>query len=214
MEELAPAVITADWRSSQDGRGWQLALAAGLDLVEANLFAYAPAVEEDGRYVKAAWPADTLLIVDDRIVPLSGKTEGAVVMELFDSSALSGYLLIAEAHLEAEQALRWPRYEGIDSFLAAYQLDLPLLNRWFSQPWGNFYARPVQVVAEYCLGGIAVTADGEVLQGGEPVTGLYAAGEITGGLHGWSLMPGSALTADLVFGRHVGLTAALNHGSD
>lgn len=208
MEELAPEVRIASWRRSQAGIGWRAAMEAGLDLVDANLFAFAPAFEDNDVWVKADWPAGTLLIVEDRIIPLDGFTEKDLVTELLGSATLTGYMVVAETQLRSEPELNWPRYEGIDAFMEAYQLDLPLLRRWYLQRWDIFRGRQVKAVAEYCLGGIAVNESGETLRGGEPVRGLYAAGEISGGLHGWSLMPGAALTESVVWGRLVGRGAA------
>ncbi len=208
MEELAPEVRIASWRSSQTGLGWRAAMEAELDLVDANLFAFAPAIKDNEEWVKADWPAGTLLIVEDRIISLAGFTGGDLVAELLGSGSLTGYLLVAETQLGLETELNWSRYEGIDAFMEAYHLDLPLLRRWYVQPWDVFYGRQVTAVAEYCLGGIAVNENGVTLRGGEPVRGLYAVGEISGGLHGLNLMPGAALSESVVWGRFVGRCAA------
>jgi hypothetical protein len=202
-------VTTASWRRSQSGLGWQLGLDLGLDLVEPNLFAYAPAFEEEEGWVEADWPEGVLLLVDDSIIPVAGKEKEDLVTALLQNQNGAGHLIIAEVQLRPEQELNWPRFSGIDSFLEAYQLDLPQFRNWYNQPWGYFRARPVQAIAEYCLGGIAVNEHGQLLQNGKPVTGLYGVGEITGGLHGTGLAPGAALTEAIVFGRHVGREAAL-----
>jgi succinate dehydrogenase/fumarate reductase flavoprotein subunit len=211
VQTLAPAVISAPWRRSQSGWGWELCLDLGLDLVEPNLFAYAPAFKEDEGWVEAKWPEKALLLVDDSIIPVAGREKEALVSALLENQSGAGYLIIAEAQLRAEeeQELNWPRFAGIDSFLEAYQLDLPQLRRWYSQPWGDFRARPVQAIAEYCLGGFAVNEHGQLLRKGKPVSGLYGVGEITGGLHGTGLAPGAALAEAIVFGRYVGREAAL-----
>ena len=49
------------------------------------------------------------------------------------------------------------------------------------------------------------SADGSVLQeDGAPIQGLYAAGEVIGGLHGKNLLGGNALSECVVFGRVIG----------
>ncbi|MEW5783631.1 MAG: FAD-binding protein [Bacillota bacterium] len=207
MQTLAPAVSAAHWRRGQSGLGWQLCLDAGLDMVEPNLFAYAPAVEDGDLWVEADWPEKALLVIDDRIVPLDGKSKGDVVAELLGSKSATGYLLISENQLAPEQELNWPRFSGIEAFLETYRLDLPQLKHWFMQPWGFFRAQRVKAVAEYCLGGAAVNEQGKLMRGGNPVDGLYGAGEITGGLHGWGLAPGAALTEAVVWGRYIGRKA-------
>ena len=50
--------------------------------------------------------------------------------------------------------------------------------------------------------GIAVNESSQVLNSyGEPIPGLYAVGEVTGGFHGASYMTGSSLGKCAVFGR-------------
>jgi fumarate reductase flavoprotein subunit len=46
---------------------------------------------------------------------------------------------------------------------------------------------------------------------GAPIAGLYAAGEIVGGLHGAGYMSGSSLTKSALFGRIAGQDAASAH---
>lgn len=209
LEEYAPSVTAASWRLDQTGTALRLGRGAGLDLVEEDLFSFSPAVEENHQWVKADWPPGTLLIAANQVIPLAHKSEQEVIEDLLNSPDRSGYLLVAEAYLGQEHNLNWPRFAGIDAFMEAYRLDIPVLKRWFVQPWGYFLGRPVTAVAEYCLGGIAVNENGEALKNNEPVRGLYAVGEAAGGLHGRSLMPGAALSEAVVWGRHVGRTAAV-----
>ena len=57
----------------------------------------------------------------------------------------------------------------------------------------------------YTMGGIGINKEGEVLNyDGEVIKGLYAAGEVTGGIHGASRLANCAITDCLVFGRIVG----------
>ena len=59
------------------------------------------------------------------------------------------------------------------------------------------------------LGGVAIDVDCHVLDAaGCPIPGLFAAGEVTGGLHGRNRLGGNAGTEVLVFGRIAGLSAA------
>jgi fumarate reductase flavoprotein subunit len=76
-----------------------------------------------------------------------------------------------------------------------------------------FYAFPStsSVLATY--GGIAVDADMRVLDAfGAPIPGLFAAGEVTGGLHGAAYMTGSSLGKSSIFGRIAGRNAATHQG--
>jgi len=59
------------------------------------------------------------------------------------------------------------------------------------------------------LGGLVIDTECHVLRpDGTPILGLYAAGEVTGGLHGRNRLGGNAGTEVLVFGRIAGETAA------
>ena len=59
------------------------------------------------------------------------------------------------------------------------------------------------------LGGVAIDARCRVLRpNGTPIPGLFAAGEVTGGVHGRNRLGGNAGTEVLVFGRIAGSEAA------
>ena len=59
------------------------------------------------------------------------------------------------------------------------------------------------------LGGLVVDVRCRVMsEGGAPLPGLFAAGEVTGGLHGFNRIGGNAGTETLVFGRIAGREAA------
>jgi len=60
----------------------------------------------------------------------------------------------------------------------------------------------VTPLIHYCMGGIYVSPDSEVLrENGEPIPGLYATGEVMGGTHGINRLGGSSLLDCVVFGR-------------
>ena len=61
----------------------------------------------------------------------------------------------------------------------------------------------VAPLAHHVMGGICIDARGTT-----SVPGLFAAGEVTGGLHGANRMGGNALTETVVFGARAGRTAA------
>ncbi|MDX3852457.1 fumarate reductase/succinate dehydrogenase flavoprotein subunit [Streptomyces sp. AK02-01A] len=65
-------------------------------------------------------------------------------------------------------------------------------------------AMEVGPTCHYVMGGIAV--DSETAAAG--ITGLYAAGEVAGGMHGSNRLGGNSLSDLLVFGRRAGLHAA------
>jgi len=66
-------------------------------------------------------------------------------------------------------------------------------------------AEPMEVgpTCHYVMGGVAVDPD----TGESAVEGLYAAGEVAGGMHGANRLGGNSLSDLLVFGRRTGLNA-------
>ncbi|GAA3375101.1 fumarate reductase/succinate dehydrogenase flavoprotein subunit [Streptomyces sannanensis] len=68
-------------------------------------------------------------------------------------------------------------------------------------------AEPMEVgpTCHYVMGGVAVDSDTAAARG---VPGLYAAGEVAGGMHGSNRLGGNSLSDLLVFGRRAGLHAA------
>ncbi|HSK54537.1 MAG TPA: fumarate reductase/succinate dehydrogenase flavoprotein subunit [Jiangellales bacterium] len=67
-------------------------------------------------------------------------------------------------------------------------------------------AEPMEVgpTCHYVMGGVTVDPD----TGRSEVPGLYAAGEVAGGMHGSNRLGGNSLSDLLVFGRRAGLNAA------
>ena len=68
-----------------------------------------------------------------------------------------------------------------------------------------FYAGQVTPVLHYCMGGIKIDAQGNVLkEDGSIIPGLHAAGEVTGGVHGNNRLGGNSLLECTVYGTIVG----------
>lgn len=68
---------------------------------------------------------------------------------------------------------------------------------------------PVMLGRSATLGGVRIDGGGRVLTAsGEHVEGLFAAGEITGGVHGMRCVPGNLSLESVVFGREAGFAAA------
>lgn len=78
---------------------------------------------------------------------------------------------------------------------------------------GPWYAAPLTAKVLLCGGGVAVDLRARVIaaEDDDPVPGLYAAGEITGGLHGIGYLGSCSLLDALVFGRIAGREAAAEH---
>ncbi len=72
-----------------------------------------------------------------------------------------------------------------------------------------YYAYPLTCGITFAFGGLHVNQEGEVLnQEGEPISGLFAAGEMIGGLFYQNYPGGSGLMSGAVFGKLAGTSAA------
>ncbi|MCR5820925.1 MAG: flavocytochrome c [Bacteroidaceae bacterium] len=72
-----------------------------------------------------------------------------------------------------------------------------------------FYAVRVTPAIHHTMGGLSVNTQTQVLRAdGTPIVGLYAAGEVTGGLHGANRLGGNGVADIVVNGRLAGLAAA------
>ena len=73
-----------------------------------------------------------------------------------------------------------------------------------------FYAAKRVPTVHHTMGGIQINTKSEVLNAeGNVIPGLYAAGEVTGGIHGANRLGGNALADINTFGRIAGKNAAL-----
>lgn len=74
-----------------------------------------------------------------------------------------------------------------------------------------YYAIKITPAVHHTMGGIVINPKAEVLnEKGEAISGLYAAGEVTGGVHGANRLGGNAVADFVVFGRISGQSAAAN----
>lgn len=72
-----------------------------------------------------------------------------------------------------------------------------------------FYAIHVAPAIHYTMGGLHIDAQTQVLDtNGHAIAGLFAAGEVTGGLHGNNRIGGNSIAETVVFGRQAGQQAA------
>jgi succinate dehydrogenase / fumarate reductase, flavoprotein subunit len=84
---------------------------------------------------------------------------------------------------------------------------LPSMYHQFMELAGvDITKEPMEIAptCHYVMGGVEVDAD----TGASGVEGLYAAGEVAGGMHGSNRLGGNSLSDLLVFGRRAGLNAA------
>lgn len=86
---------------------------------------------------------------------------------------------------------------------------IPVKSNWASPlDEGPYYAYPVTCGITFTFGGVKTDTHGRVLnEAGEHIEGLYAAGEMLGGLFSNNYPGGSGLAAGVVFGRRAGSLA-------
>ena len=71
-----------------------------------------------------------------------------------------------------------------------------------------FYAVKVQPSVHHTMGGVKIDTKAEVIgKNGKVIPGLFAAGEVTGGVHGGNRLGGNAQADIMTFGRISGLSA-------
>lgn len=136
-------------------------------------------------------------------------------LKAIDSYDNKGYLTKADTVEELAKKLKMPVPElkkTLDSYNKAVESkndtefnrqSLPLtLNK------APFYAVEVAPAVHHTMGGIKINKDTEVLSNNQPIEGLYAAGEVTGGIHGSNRLGGNAMIDITVFGKKAGINAS------
>ncbi|KAG2015835.1 acyl-CoA dehydrogenase, variant 2 [Coprinopsis cinerea AmutBmut pab1-1] len=88
----------------------------------------------------------------------------------------------------------------------------PFGKKFFQGEWkfdDFFHVAIMTPVLHYTMGGLEIDAESRVLgTNGKPIPGLFAAGEVAGGVHGANRLGGSSLLGCVVFGRVSGDSAA------
>ena len=74
---------------------------------------------------------------------------------------------------------------------------------------GPYYAIKVAPGIHHTMGGLVIDTEAHVLnENHQPIPGLFAAGEVTGGVHGGNRLGGNAVSDIVVFGKIAGTNAA------
>lgn len=94
-----------------------------------------------------------------------------------------------------------------DEFGRTLFADVDGINNGLNNP--PYYAAERVPTVHHTMGGVEINTETQVLDTqGNPIPGLYAAGEVTGGIHGTNRLGGNALTDTVVFGRIAGTNAS------
>lgn len=88
----------------------------------------------------------------------------------------------------------------------------PFGKKFFQGEWkfdDFFHVAHMTPVLHYTMGGLEIDSEARVIdQSGKPIPGLFAAGEVAGGVHGANRLGGSSLLGCVVFGRVSGDSAS------
>ena len=94
-----------------------------------------------------------------------------------------------------------------DEFGRTLFTDTDKINNGINQ--GPFYAAERMPTVHHTMGGVKINTSTQVINTqGDVIPGLFAAGEVTGGIHGSNRLGGNALTDTIVFGRIAGKSAS------
>ena len=128
--------------------------------------------------------------------------------ELFRADTLAEVARFFEIPEEALEA-SVERYNG---FVAAGEdLDFHHRGRLTALTKAPYYIQKVAPSVHHTMGGVAIDTKAHVINtDGQIIPGLFAAGEVTGGVHGANRLGGNAITDLAVFGRIAGMNAAAN----
>ena len=147
------------------------------------------------------------LVVDQAMADASSVIQGYIK---------KGYTVTGETYEELGEAM------GVDA--AAFAETMEKWNGYveakndpdfgrtsFANPLNTapYYAVKVTAGVHHTMGGLKINANTEVLnEKGEVIPGLFAAGEVTGGVHGANRLGGNAVADFTVFGRIAGAAAS------
>ncbi|MDI9521051.1 MAG: FAD-dependent oxidoreductase [Bacillota bacterium] len=99
-----------------------------------------------------------------------------------------------------------------DAFNKAFkgEAEDPFGRKLFEYPMdkGPYYATRSYAKVHHTMGGVEINTNCEVLDtNGKPIPGLFACGEVTGGIHGGNRLGGNAIADIIVFGQIAGQNA-------
>lgn len=190
--------------------GLVLAYRAGAKLIDADAWQYHP--------TGAAFPQHILgALVTEKVRALGAKlvnANGEVFVHPLETRDVTTAAIIRECR-EHQNGVAWQGGCGvwldtpmIESIHGAGTIEacLPTMLRMFQKCGIDIRCEPILIypTLHYQNGGIAIRPDGAVVG----VDRLFAAGEVTGGIHGKNRLMGNALLDIIVFGRAAGKSAA------
>lgn len=147
------------------------------------------------------------LIVDSRMVDASAVIQGYIN---------KGFTVTGETYEELAKAMGVDEAALAETMAAwnecvANKSDPEFGRTSFANPLDQapYYALTVTPGVHHTMGGVKINTSSEVLDAsGNAIPGLFAAGEVTGGVHGANRLGGNAVADIIVFGQIAGQSAA------
>ena len=153
------------------------------------------------------------IVCDQKEAELRGLTP-----EVLSNMGDNGLLYSGETIAELAENMGVPAdalEQTVKEFNEAVKADKP--DEFGRTTWENtietgpFYAPSFSPAVHHTMGGLEINGNAEVINtDGEVIPGFYAAGEVTGGIHGTNRVGGNAVPDALCFGKIAGANAAKN----
>ncbi|MDR1568224.1 MAG: flavocytochrome c [Streptococcaceae bacterium] len=143
-----------------------------------------------------------------------GVRERAKAIDFYDEQ---GYVISGDTPQELAKKLNMPT-DSLSATLNTWNQsvaahDDTAFNRTTAMDYplskSKYYAIKIAPGIHYTMGGVKINTETEVLnKKNQPITGLYAAGEVVGGLHGANRIGGNSVAEIIIFGRQAGQQSA------
>lgn len=181
---------------------------------------------EGVRFANEMWTRDKLsnaiLKQTDRKAFLVFDQSVRLSLSAIENYAQQGLMTTAETPAQLAEALRLPVATFVEtmekySIYQAAGVDKDFQRKAEEMPRplteAPYYAIVVEPVIHHTMGGIKINSKAEVVdRSGKVIPRLYAAGEVTGGVHGGNRLGGNAVTDIIVFGKIAGASAVHSLG--
>lgn len=154
-----------------------------------------------------------IYIISDANTVKDGVTVNAVKVD--EQMVGNGFVFKADTLEDLAKQINVP-YEALKASVDEFNNSIktgkdPFGRTVFDQAFGKapFYAGLTNPMVHHTMGGVQINTQTQVLdQKGNVIPGLYAAGEVTGGVHGANRLGGNAIADITVFGRIAGQNAS------
>lgn len=129
-----------------------------------------------------------------------------VMLQKCDVSQCLFWLVIDEASaMKAENLIHIYENRGLLKRVKYDELEILVGKNYIPETKGIFFIGQVTPVIHYTMGGVRIDERGRVLKSdGSFIPGLFAVGEVAGGVHGENRLGGNSLLECTVYGRIIG----------